>query len=213
MADDKPKPEHKTKHKDDDARWNHSIHYWRKLEQWIPDGPGRALDVGTGEGFVARDLAARKWTVTAIDSDHDSIESAREQDTNNITYIEGDVMTADLPRGSFDVVSAVGVIHHLELEPALERLKDLLAPGGHLLIVGLAWSKWPMGMLWDIGGSFYEKPYRLFRGYWNSGSPTVWPPPHSFGDVSRAAAVVLPGSIYQRKVIYRYTIRWTKPDA
>lgn len=211
MADDKP--DHKSDHKDDDARWNHSIHYWRKFQDWVPDGPGRALDVGTGEGFVARALAARKWTVTAIDADHESLTRAREQDSDNITYIEGDVMTADLPLGSFDVVSAVGVVHHLELVPALERFKDLLAPGGRLLVVGLAWSRWPGGMPWDIGGSLLEKPFRLFRGYWDSRSPTIWPPPHSFGDVRRAAAAVLPGSLFQRKVMYRYTLRWDKPGA
>jgi len=199
-------------HRPDSKRWNHSIHYWRKLLEEVPEGARTALDVGTGEGFVARTLADRGLEVTGIDTDAPSLERAREQDQTRVTYLLGDVMTADLPREGFDVVAAVASVHHLDIDEGLARLADLTAPGGTLLIVGLAWSSWPVDMPRDIAAAVAEKPYRLFKGYWDHGSPTVWPPPHTFRDVIKAADS-LPGSFYQRRLLYRYTLTWTKPTA
>lgn len=200
-------------HKPDNKRWNHSVHYWRELLREVPEGSGTALDVGCGEGFAARTLAARGLEVTGIDTDAESLARAREQDQTRVTYVLGDVMTAKLPEGTFDVVAAVGSLHHMELEPALERFAALTAPGGKVLIVGLAWSQWPGDLPRDVGAALIEKPYRLLKGYWDSHSPTVWPPPHTFSDVATTADRVLPGSDYRRQLMYRYTLTWTKPAA
>jgi len=200
-------------HKPDNKRWNHSVHYWRELLNEVPEGARTALDVGCGEGFVARTLAARGLEVTGIDTDEESLKRAREQDQTRVTYVHGDVMTAALPEGAFDVVAAVGSVHHLEIEPALERLASLTAPGGKVLVVGLAWSSWPADLPRDVAASLVEKPYRLLKGYWDSGSPTVWPPPHSFKDVVTTADRVLPDNEYRRRLMYRYTLTWTKPAA
>jgi len=36
-------------------RWNHNIHYHRRILGAIPENAQRALDVGCGEGMLARD--------------------------------------------------------------------------------------------------------------------------------------------------------------
>ncbi|GAA0991221.1 hypothetical protein GCM10009555_078180 [Acrocarpospora macrocephala] len=37
-------------------RWNHNIHYHPRILRAIPEGAQRALDVGCGEGMLAREL-------------------------------------------------------------------------------------------------------------------------------------------------------------
>lgn len=37
-------------------RWNHNLHYHRAILDTVPDRCRRALDVGCGEGSLARDL-------------------------------------------------------------------------------------------------------------------------------------------------------------
>lgn len=201
---DEPKPDHK--------RWNLNIHYQRLVVEEIPETARTALDVGCGEGLFARTLAARGLDVTGIDEDVDSIRRARAQDTTRIAYVDADVFEADLPRESFDVVSSIASLHHMDLSDGLERLKELVAPGGTVLVVGLAKATWK-DIPREMAASVVDKAQRLFRGYWHHESPCVWPPAHTYDDVKREAARVMPGSVYATKLLWRYTLVWTKPAA
>jgi SAM-dependent methyltransferase len=48
-------------------RWNHNLHHYGLLLDAVPSGCRRALDVGCGEGTLARLLRARIAEVCAID--------------------------------------------------------------------------------------------------------------------------------------------------
>jgi 2-polyprenyl-3-methyl-5-hydroxy-6-metoxy-1,4-benzoquinol methylase len=194
----------------DAQRRNHTIDYFRELLPLIPSSARTALDVGCGEGFGARALAARGLAVTAIDPDEPSLELAKAQDSTGITYLDADVMTADLP-GAFDVITILAVLHHLDLAPALERLKNLLAPGGTLLVVGLAASDLPRDAAWELAAVTTNQLGRLTHREWEQPSPTVWPPPTSYAQVREAAGDILPGSVFRRRVKWRYTLTWVKP--
>lgn len=204
MSDDAPKV------KPDRKRWNLNIHYQRPLVELIPAGARTALDVGCGEGLLARTLAARGLDVTGIDKDADSIRRARSQDTDRISYVEADVHTAKLPAASFDVVTSVAAVHHGDLVTELERLKELVAPGGVVLVVGLAKATW-RDIPREMGASVVDKIHRLVRGYWDHGSPCTWPPDHNYEDVKHEAARLLPGSEFKKRLMWRYTLVWTKP--
>jgi len=194
----------------DAARRNHTIDAFRGLLPHIPQGARTALDVGCGEGFAARALAARGLAVTAIDLHEPSLERARSQDTAGIAYLNADVMTAQLP-GGYDVITALAVLHHLPLEESLRRLKELLAPGGVLLVVGLAASVMPRDVGWEAAAAVAHQVGRLTHSTWEQPSPTVWPPPATYAQVRDAAARVLPGSRFRRRVQWRYTLTWVKP--
>jgi SAM-dependent methyltransferase len=66
--------------------------------------PGRAtLEIGCGEGRVARDLAERGHQVTAIDAAPTMVRAAQEADPGG-TYVLGDAAALPFDDASFDVV-------------------------------------------------------------------------------------------------------------
>ena len=116
-------------------RWNHNTHYHRMVLDAVPPGATSALDVGCGEGMLARELRARVPNVTGIDLDEPSIALAREAG-GGVEYVLGDALTH--PMGPFDLVVSVATLHHLDARAGLRRFADLTAPGGRLVVVGLA---------------------------------------------------------------------------
>ena len=119
--------------------WNHNVHYHDLILHLVGHHGDRALDVGCGQGLLARLLAERFDEVVAIDPDRQSLADARAlgEDQPRIEYVEGDVMSYAFDGESFDCITAVASLHHLPLEPALVRFRDLLKPGGFLVVIGL----------------------------------------------------------------------------
>ena len=194
----------------DAKRFNHTIQYQRKLLAHLPAGASTAIDAGCGEGIAARALAREGLTVVGIDEDAPSIERARAQWSEGITYVVGDVLTTDLEQA--DVVYSGAMLHHMDISEGLERLKSLVAPGGRLLIVGAA-KNTLKDLPREFAASIADKAFTLVKGSWKHGAPTVWPPPHTYGDVERAAAKLLPGSEFKQELLWRYTIVWDAPRA
>lgn len=138
-------------------RWNHNIHYHPRILGAIPDGAKSALDVGCGEGTLARELRRVVPHVTGVDRDPAGIAQARDHaaaaagapgtagandapdagaaddagdagDAGDIVYIEGDFLTHPFEPASFDVVTSVATLHHMDAAAGLTRMRDLLAP-------------------------------------------------------------------------------------
>jgi SAM-dependent methyltransferase len=100
--------------------------------------PGRALDVGCGEGADAIWLAQRGWTVIAIDVSEVAIRRAREASHPagaSVEWICGDVLQTPLPAGSFDLMSMQYPALPKAAGEAVRRLLDTVRPGGLLLAV------------------------------------------------------------------------------
>ncbi|TFC86282.1 bifunctional 2-polyprenyl-6-hydroxyphenol methylase/3-demethylubiquinol 3-O-methyltransferase UbiG [Cryobacterium sp. TMT4-31] len=106
--------------------------------------PGRALDVGCGEGADALWLAAQGWDVTALDVSRVALErAARQADLvradlvgGTVRWLHAGLVEAALPAASFDLVSAQYPALLRTDESIAERaLLDAVAPGGVLLIV------------------------------------------------------------------------------
>jgi SAM-dependent methyltransferase len=101
--------------------------------------PGRALDVGCGEGADAVWLAEHGWDVTALDVSQVALERAASHADDagvQVRWMLGALVGAPIPAGTFDLVSA--------LYPALRRtptneaegvLLGAVAAGGVLLVV------------------------------------------------------------------------------
>jgi SAM-dependent methyltransferase len=101
--------------------------------------PGRALDVGCGEGADAIWLAGLGWDVTALDVSGVALDRAagHARDAGvTVTWIHAGLADAALPPGSFDLVSAQYPVLPRTPDDAAERaLLGAVSPGGVLLFV------------------------------------------------------------------------------
>ncbi len=112
----------------------------RRLTPWVVEEirrvyPGkvpRVLDLGCGAGFLANELARTGLKVTGIDSSANSLEVARRHDcTRSVEYLTGSALALPFPDRSFEVVSAMDFLEHIE-QPArvLSESARVLVPGG-----------------------------------------------------------------------------------
>ena len=101
--------------------------------------PGRAVDVGCGEGADAVWLARQGWDVTALDVSQVALDRAArhaEQAGVRVRWVRSGLVEASLPPGAFDLVSAQ--YPALRRTPTAEAERALLAAvarGGLLLVV------------------------------------------------------------------------------
>lgn len=96
----------------------------------------RVLDLGCGAGVPIAHTLARYAQVTGVDISPEQVRRARENVPQG-RFIEGDLMTVDLPAGAFDAAVAYYSLFHVPREehPAFfRRLLSWLKPGGHALL-------------------------------------------------------------------------------
>lgn len=193
-------------------RWNHNLHFHPLILAAAPNACRRALDVGCGEGVLTRDLCAVSQHVVGIDCDTPALEAARSQGGHGIEYVLGDVLTYPFAPASFDLITSVAVLHHLDAEAGLRCMADLLRPGGVLVVIGLAHSRHPVDFAYDLAGVVSNRVYLSLchKQYWEHSAPKA-PPPLSYDEVRHTAERVLPGVHYQRHALWRYVLTWTRP--
>ena len=101
--------------------------------------PGRALDVGCGEGADAVWLAEQGWDVTALEVSGVALDRAARhagQRGATIQWLHSGLVEAALPPASFDLVSAQYPALLRTANHAAElALLHAVAPGGILLVV------------------------------------------------------------------------------
>ena len=94
------------------------------------------LDAGCGKGRFTRILAAHLGAEVALDGSS-AVEAAARNlaDRPNVTVIRSDLRTAPFAPESFDFISSLGVLHHLD-DPfeGFTRLLTYLAPKGQVLL-------------------------------------------------------------------------------
>lgn len=104
--------------------------------------PGRALELGCGQGADAIWLAARGWDVTATDVSSVALEKAESEAlAAGVTVAwERRDLAEGLPDGPFDLVTSAFLHSPIELPRAdiLRAAAERVAPGGTLLVIGHA---------------------------------------------------------------------------
>ncbi len=98
------------------------------------------LDIGTGKGLLAVELARRGLAVTSVDpcrSDQllAARRAARAGCADAITFHTGTLETLTAREGEFRAAAMLDVLHHLEtFEPTFVPMGRLVRPGGRLLL-------------------------------------------------------------------------------
>lgn len=108
----------------------------RIVAGWVP---GRALDLGAGEGRHALWLAEKGWQVTAVDFSAVGIDRGRREAESRglaVDWVVEDVTTWHPPEGTTFDLALVAYLHIPE--DVFSRLGRWLAPGGALVVVGHA---------------------------------------------------------------------------
>lgn len=197
--------------KPEQRRWNLNIHYHPVILDAIPDGATKALDIGSGNGILSFDLAARGLEVVGIDPDGASIERARSDPdcSDRTTFLHGDVFTYPFEPGSFDVVAASAMLHHVDAVEGLRRMTELVRPGGVVAVVGFAKPSGPIDWALIVAGFFVTKARALTGRYWEHHAPVRWPPPLTIDEMRTLAESVMPGATFKRRMAHRYSIHWT----
>ena len=123
--------------------------------------------------------------------------------------------------GEADLITMVAVLHHLDLDDTLARIPRLLAPGGRLLVVGLA----RMNSLPDLTVDLISAATNPVMGLIKhpraarpaegpaAGQPVmpVRDPATTLAEITAAASAHLPDATLRRRLFFRCTLRWDKP--
>jgi SAM-dependent methyltransferase len=108
------------------------------LDSVFPPAGKRAIDLGCGSGHHAAMLAGRYREVVGVDISAPMLEIARARRAfANVSYAERDLRSVRPDTdGTFDLVLSAYALHHVDdLEQALRGIRDLLAPGGRVVLV------------------------------------------------------------------------------
>lgn len=109
-------------------------------EEFADAPPGRALDLGSGEGRNAIWLAEHGWRVTAVDFSPVATERGQQLATQRgveVDWVVADLLDYQPEESAFDAVLVV-YLHLLPdaLTTVLHRAVRAVAPGGRIFVIG-----------------------------------------------------------------------------
>jgi 2-polyprenyl-3-methyl-5-hydroxy-6-metoxy-1,4-benzoquinol methylase len=203
--------------------WSHNEHFHGWILRNLPARRQAAVDVGCGTGVLAGKLACHFARVTGIDADDGmaAAASARLADDPRVSFMRCRFDEFAAAAGEVDLVTMVAVLHHADLGDTLARIPGLLAPGGRLLVVGLA----KVDSLADAAVDLVSSAANPVMGMIKHPRPARPPDPAADGqpvmpvrdpaetlaEIAAAARARLPGATIRRRLYFRYTLRWDKP--
>ncbi|NUS17251.1 MAG: class I SAM-dependent methyltransferase [Streptomyces sp.] len=202
--------------------FDHNDYYHRLLLRQVPRNCDVALDVGCGTGRFARRLADLGMEVDAIDPSEEAIAEARALSgriagDRSPHFQHADVTGVELSEGHYDFISCLASIHHMPFD-AVAALRDALAPGGVLVILGCYPEKTRLDWAWSLAAVPVNavarlavavrdklRPVSAATGRERAKAP-VRQPVMPLLQIRREAAVLLPGCSIRRLLFWRYLL-------
>ena len=205
--------------------WNHNEHFHGWILRNLPARRNVAMDVGCGKGVLAGKLATQFAHVTGIDRNEGmaAAASARLRGVPQVSIQRCDFadFSSTAGDGGADLITMVAVLHHLDLDDALARIPRLVAPGGRLLVVGIARPDSLADLAFDVVSGAANPVIGMIkhpravrppeRAVETQPVVPMMDPTTTFAEVTNAARAHLPGSTVRRRLFFRYTLLWEKP--
>jgi 2-polyprenyl-3-methyl-5-hydroxy-6-metoxy-1,4-benzoquinol methylase len=201
--------------------WSHNdayaalvLHHARRVRA---AGGTEALDVGCGTGNLVRRLASVFPAVTGIEPDVPTAAQARHTtaDLANVRILTQPFDESH--RNRYDLIAFVAVLHHLPLQATLKKARELLRPGGRLIVVGIS-REARTDLPWSIASLILNpivgavvNPRRSSKIPAHMTAPTAMAA-ESFEEIALAAERILPGARLRRGLFWRYTLSWNVPQ-
>ena len=112
--------------------WRQEAEKVRLLERYLREGS--VLDVGCGDGKFLWGLDSGRWRRTGVEPSRRVVQLVRER-IPGIDFVVGDLYSTRLRPGSFDAITFWHVLEHIpEPRRVMRRVRDLLRPGGWLIV-------------------------------------------------------------------------------
>jgi SAM-dependent methyltransferase len=107
------------------------------FEEIVPPARGLTLEIGCGEGRVARQLASRAHNVVALDSSSTLVQFAREADAQS-AYLVADATALPFADATFQTVVAYNSLQTMsrmaDMAHAVREAGRVLKPSGHFCL-------------------------------------------------------------------------------
>ena len=118
--------------------------FYDRLDRLAAIRGARALDLGTGPGTVALELARREADVVGVDVSGEQVAAARRVARGrgleaNTRFEVGRAEATGLDDASFDLVTACQCWHWFDGDAALAEVRRVLRPGGLLAMVAYSY--------------------------------------------------------------------------
>lgn len=96
----------------------------------------RVLDIASGKGYGGNMLADAACYVTCADLDEWKLQEGRDRfPRDNLKFVREDIMRTSFPDASFDVVTSMETIEHVDdVAGCLKELHRVLKPGGRAIL-------------------------------------------------------------------------------
>ncbi|SER85888.1 Methyltransferase domain-containing protein [Propionibacterium cyclohexanicum] len=213
------------------AQWNHNSHYYPRIAELL-DGRHLVLDVGCGDGSLARFLATGQ--VDATDREIDGAQPAQSspegtarhevlgididapalpKDGPGTHFVLADGQQLPYPAGSFDAVVCVAALHHMNARLALAEMRRVLRPGGRIVVLGLARRSWrPDHLVTELRDVVLNAWWRQRAHYVEADTLTA-KPELGWADTRALLERALPGVDVRRVPLWRWLAVWDAPQA
>lgn len=197
----------------EDGYWTHNTAYHEWILKHIRNGD-RVLDVGCGDGLLVQKLAKACYYVIGVEPHVPSALRAQERLEKVKNAAVENISFEEYPAGkdTMDAIIFVASLHHMDLEACFCKAKELLAPGGQLLIVGCSKPDRFADFIIECLRVVPAKLGSWIHGEKNKGDigVPVQRPDLSLRQIRDIADIYLPNVKVRRGLYYRYLLSWVK---
>jgi 2-polyprenyl-3-methyl-5-hydroxy-6-metoxy-1,4-benzoquinol methylase len=192
--------------------WNDNTAYHPWLVAIAAEHRGDVLDIGCGDGLLAKRIALVSRSVTGIDPDPAAIRRATDRlaSVRHVTVCHGDLQDFQPGAHRFDLISFVASLHHMDLRASLVKARDLLTPTGEIAVIGCSANKTVRDWVWSamcvpaarIGSWLHSETRNI--------GVVVQDPQEGLDDIRDMVNEVLLGASVRRALYNRYLLRWAR---